>query len=531
MEIRDSGLLSTREALLEGLRGKASEVQLRQAIGYLRVFASSQPLDGTMIHPDDYRLAERLVATGSLSMPMPAPENWSKPVLAAEGPAAEPPATITADAEDSPAEAVVEVSETPAAGEEEAEAGLAEASPKASADAEPVVVASTEPPEASSGEGATAESVEISSSQTEPLSDELIPAGPLAGFKPGKEASLDKDLPPAVAPPQPENPTGPTPAPPLSIDVERLARSWQVGREKMRMVARCLQQPFADSRDTRIPIPLLSQVPTLESLQPGMTAWGIIIGVADFGAFVDLGPDCNGLIHVSRLSSEFVEDPHEVVQVGDLLQVWVVHVDIEKKRVALSALPPGVEQTRRASGDDDREPGRSDRGFSSRGEGTAGRPAFGRREQPQSRGTSGAGSPTAGRGPRSGAGRGRSDGGPGGNGPRPSSFQGRKGSPGRAPFEKRSRERETTDGDAAEPTLPSKSKSKPAKPAPPITDAMQQGLEPMRSFSDLMQFFKAKVDEPSQAEPPSPPPLPASPTPPPEPALPPAESSEDHRPD
>ncbi|MFN9913103.1 MAG: S1 RNA-binding domain-containing protein, partial [Pirellulaceae bacterium] len=151
----------------------------------------------------------------------------------------------------------------------------------------------------------------------------------MAGFKPGKEASLDKDLPPAVAPPQPENPTGPTPAPPLSIDVERLARSWQVGREKMRMVARCLQQPFADSRDTRIPIPLLSQVPTLESLQPGMTAWGIIIGVADFGAFVDLGPDCNGLIHVSRLSSECVEDPHEVVQVGDLLQVWVGHGDSE----------------------------------------------------------------------------------------------------------------------------------------------------------------------------------------------------------
>jgi hypothetical protein len=80
--------------------------------------------------------------------------------------------------------------------------------------------------------------------------------------------------------------------------------------------------------------------------------------------------------------------------------------------------------------------------------------------------------------------------------------------------------------------LPSKSKSKPAKPAPPITDAMQQGLEPMRSFSDLMQFFKAKVDEPSQTEPPLPtPPSPLTPAPQPEPAPPSSEPSEDYRPD
>jgi transcriptional accessory protein Tex/SPT6 len=529
-EIRDSGQLSTREALLEGLRGKATEVQLRQAIGYLRVFASSQPLDGTMIHPDDYRLAERLVATGSLSMPMASPENWSRPVLATDGVVAELPAAATADGGGIPPEAGGEAPATTVVSEVETEASLAAAAPEVSEDQQ-MVVASTATTEASSGEGSSAEGIEFGPSQSAAPSDELIPAGPLAGFKPGTEVSLNKDTPPAVTPPQPENPTGPTPAPSLSIDVERLARSWQVGREKMRMVARCLQQPFADSRDTRIPIPLLSQVPTLESLQPGMTAWGIIIGVADFGAFVDLGPDCNGLIHVSRLSSEFVEDPHEVVQVGDLLQVWVVHVDIEKKRVALSALPPGVEQLRRAS-DDDREPGRTDRGFSPRGDGTASRPAFGRREQPQSRGTSGAGAPTAGRGSRSGAGRGRGDGGPGGSGPRPSSFQGRKGAPGRASFEKRGRDRETTEGDAAESTLPSKSKSKPAKPAPPITDAMQQGLEPMRSFSDLMQFFKAKVDEPSQTEPPLPtPPSPLTPAPQPEPAPPSSEPSEDYRPD
>ena len=126
-----------------------------------------------------------------------------------------------------------------------------------------------------------------------------------------------------------------------SIDVERLARSWQVGREKMKRVANCLQFAFTDSRDFQYPIPLLSKVPKLDSLQSGMMLQALVIGVADFGVFVDLGPECSGLIHISRLAPNFIEDPHQFVQVGDLVPVWVLNVDEKKKRVSLTAIPPG----------------------------------------------------------------------------------------------------------------------------------------------------------------------------------------------
>src|SRR5690606_26150991 len=84
----------------------------------------------------------------------------------------------------------------------------------------------------------------------------------------------------------------------------------------------------------------MSEMPTLSNLQPDMCVWAVVIGVADFGAFVELAPECSGLIHISRLSPHFIEDPHQSVQVGDLVMAWVVSVDEKKNRVALTALTP-----------------------------------------------------------------------------------------------------------------------------------------------------------------------------------------------
>ncbi len=342
--LRDAGELTNREALTSKLEEKTTESRLRQAIGYLRIFGSDQTLDGTMIHPEDYRLAERLIATGEVSAPPAAPDNWKRPesttavaeaVEPIEPVATEEPASAQAPAIDAEPITATEVS--------------------AQSDGLDGAVASV------SSEGAE-ESVKSDEADTNASIDASVsPDGETTNEPDSSKPSSETDSSPLNTPVAdaltPENPTGPTLLPPLKIDVEKLARSWQVGREKMRMVARCLQQPFADSRDAHVPIPLMNQVPTLENLQPGTTAWGIVVGVADFGAFVDLGPDCNGLIHVSRLSREFVEDPHEVVQMGELLQVWVLHVDIEKKRIALSALPPGVEQARRPSAHDGHDEG------------------------------------------------------------------------------------------------------------------------------------------------------------------------------
>ena len=63
---------------------------------------------------------------------------------------------------------------------------------------------------------------------------------------------------------------------------------------------------------------------------------GTARNVADYGVFIDIGVLQNGLVHLSRLSKKFVRHPKEVVSVGDIVSVWVIDVDIEKKHIALT---------------------------------------------------------------------------------------------------------------------------------------------------------------------------------------------------
>ncbi len=486
VELRDAGQITTREALATTLKEKTSESQLRQAIGYLRVFESEQPLDGTMIHPEDYRLAERLIAAGQLTAPPSAPQNWKKPKLASDS--TKPENTEAVAVANSNAEATDSHDENPS--EESSavtEVIAAEAIEASHEESTPPVEASIETASETPEDTAVAET----SASRESAATTVDASGEAAVISP-------------------ENPTEPTAPPPLTIDVERLARSWQVGREKMRMVARCLQQPFSDSRDAHMPIPLLTHVPTLESLKPGMTAWGIVVGVADFGAFVDLGPDCNGLIHVSRLSKDFVEDPHEVAQMGDLLQVWVISVDLDKKRIALSALPPGVEQTRRPS-HHDQDHDQSGRGPHGRGPQSdrqqGNRPRYNERGGDQR-----SGGPN--QRPREGQSQNRPSGEQRGGGqgqPRFGANQGQQGgqrgafSGGRGRNDRggnrgdRRNEGQNDEGSQARNEQRQPRQNKPPKPAPPITEAMQQGIEPMRTFGDLLQFYQGKREEPAKA--------------------------------
>ncbi|MEZ6118474.1 MAG: S1 RNA-binding domain-containing protein [Pirellulaceae bacterium] len=84
----------------------------------------------------------------------------------------------------------------------------------------------------------------------------------------------------------------------------------------------------------------------LEDLVPGMELTGTVLNVVDFGAFVDIGLSDSGLVHVSRLSDAFINDPHEVVSVGDIITTWVVEVDEKRRRVSLTAIKPGTETQR-----------------------------------------------------------------------------------------------------------------------------------------------------------------------------------------
>ena len=62
--------------------------------------------------------------------------------------------------------------------------------------------------------------------------------------------------------------------------------------------------------------------------------------VIDFGAFVDIGVHEDGLVHISKICNRFIKHPSEVLKVGDVVKVWVVSVDIPKKRIALTMRQP-----------------------------------------------------------------------------------------------------------------------------------------------------------------------------------------------
>jgi uncharacterized protein len=215
-------------------------------------------------------------------------------------------------------------------------------------------------------------------------------------------------------------------------NIEELTRELQVGELSLRHILHSLTRPGRDPREDLPPPALRREVMKFEHLQPQMELTGTVLNVVDFGAFVDIGLPDSGLIHISRLADRFVRDPHEVVSVGDILTVWVVEVDRQRRRVSLTAIRPGTErQVEQRKGRADKPP----RG----GQGQRGR--AGGRPRPE------------GRGPQ---------GGRGGRGSRGAAIQQPK---------------------------------KKAAPPPPITNEMVEGKEPMRSFSDLLQFYEKKKDD------------------------------------
>jgi len=98
--------------------------------------------------------------------------------------------------------------------------------------------------------------------------------------------------------------------------------------------------PSRDPRDD-YPQPLLkSDLLKLEDLQTGMELQGTVRNVVDFGAFIDCGIKEAGLVHISKLSDKFIKHPLEVVKVGQIVKVWVVSVDLQRRRLQLTMIPP-----------------------------------------------------------------------------------------------------------------------------------------------------------------------------------------------
>jgi uncharacterized protein len=97
-----------------------------------------------------------------------------------------------------------------------------------------------------------------------------------------------------------------------------------------------LDKPGRDPRPEFKTAEFMDGVETMNDLRPNMTLEGVVTNVTHFGAFVDVGVHQDGLVHISALSHEFVDDPSKVVKAGDIVKVKVMDVDVNRKRIALS---------------------------------------------------------------------------------------------------------------------------------------------------------------------------------------------------
>lgn len=120
------------------------------------------------------------------------------------------------------------------------------------------------------------------------------------------------------------------------IGYSKLSEQIGAGEPTLRDIVSELMKPGRDPRD-ELPKPLLrSDVLELKDLKPGMELKGTVRNVIDFGAFVDIGVHEDGLVHISQLANRYVKHPLDVVKVGDVVTVWVLDVDLKRKRISLT---------------------------------------------------------------------------------------------------------------------------------------------------------------------------------------------------
>ena len=118
---------------------------------------------------------------------------------------------------------------------------------------------------------------------------------------------------------------------------KELADNLDIGMPTLIDIIKELKKPGLDIRDEKNISPVLrSDVLKLEDLSEGMILKGTVRNVLEFGAFVDIGVKNDGLVHISQLSDKFIKNPMEVVSIGDIVNVKVIGIDTDRKKVSLS---------------------------------------------------------------------------------------------------------------------------------------------------------------------------------------------------
>ncbi|MGE0605666.1 MAG: Tex-like N-terminal domain-containing protein [Pirellulales bacterium] len=240
------------------------------------------------------------------------------------------------------------------------------------------------------------------------------------------------------------------------LDVASTAAELQAGTLLLSDMLTQLARPGRDPRED-LPLPLFKrEILKLEHLEAGMELAGTVLNVVDFGAFVDIGLKDTGLVHISQVANRYVPDPHEVVAVGDIVKVWVMAVDKDRRRVSLTMIAPGSPP--RPTGRPSRKPAAQPT------DGQPARPPRERGRRPPRKGQKPAPATTGGAGSEI---------------------------PAAQPPQQGHRRPPASKG-------PPRPAPKPKAPPKPLTKAMKEGKEPLRTFGDLFQFAKLKADPPPE---------------------------------
>ena len=125
-----------------------------------------------------------------------------------------------------------------------------------------------------------------------------------------------------------------------AVQTASLAAELGLGEATLKDIIADLLKPGRDLRDS-FDAPVLRQdVLDIKDLRIGQKLEGVVRNVVDFGAFVDIGIHEDGLIHISKLSTDYIKHPSQVLSVGDLVTVWVDKLDVEREKVNLSLIAP-----------------------------------------------------------------------------------------------------------------------------------------------------------------------------------------------
>ena len=121
-----------------------------------------------------------------------------------------------------------------------------------------------------------------------------------------------------------------------AVDKKKLAEKIGVGIETLEDIIKDLKQPLRDERESFAKPLLKSDILTIDDLQIGVKLAGTVRNITQFGAFIDIGLKQDAMVHISKISKNYIKNPLDVLSVGQIVDVYVIDVDKERGRVALA---------------------------------------------------------------------------------------------------------------------------------------------------------------------------------------------------